>query len=62
MTVFIADIEEWGALNEVYAHFFSTNPPARTVVTAKELHYGARVEMDAVACIPAQVAPPRHIM
>lgn len=62
VTVFIADIAEWGALNEVYARFFPADPPARTVVAAKELHYGAHVEMEAVAYIPAQVAPPRHIM
>lgn len=62
VTVFIADIADWGPFNEIYARFFPTDPPARTVVTAKELHYGARVEVEAVACIPAQVASPRHIM
>lgn len=51
VSVFIVDMEEWGKLNEVYARFFPVDPPARTVMTAKELHYGARVEIDAVACV-----------
>lgn len=52
VTVYIVDMADWGRLNEVYARFFTDNPPARTVVSAKELHYGALLEMDAVAFIP----------
>lgn len=49
VTVFISDIAHWGEVNEVYGRFFNENPPARSVVPVKELHYGALIEIEAVA-------------
>lgn len=49
VTVFITDIAHWGAVNEVYARFFPAQAPARSVAPIKELHYGALVEVEAIA-------------
>nr|MBC7245060.1 RidA family protein [Chloroflexota bacterium] len=48
-TVFLADMKEFAQMNEVYAQFFATNPPARTTVQVAALPMGARVEIEAVA-------------
>ncbi|HHW07664.1 MAG TPA: RidA family protein [Clostridia bacterium] len=50
-TVFLADINEFAAMNEVYAGFFKGVPPARSAVQAANLPKGARVEIEAVAVI-----------
>ncbi len=48
-TVFLADLKEWPAMNEVYRSYFSSgNYPARTAVQAALL-FGARVEMECAA-------------
>lgn len=48
-TVFLADMEDFGAMNEVYARFFSASPPARSTVQAARLPRDARVEIEAIA-------------
>jgi 2-iminobutanoate/2-iminopropanoate deaminase len=50
-TVYVSDIELWGAVNEVYAKFFGDHRPARAVVPVKELHHGLGIEIEAVAVI-----------
>src|SRR6476659_9100213 len=50
-TVFILDMAEWPALNEVYVRFFKGPPPARSAAGASGLALGARVEIE---CIAAQ--------
>ncbi|MCH9695598.1 MAG: RidA family protein [Gammaproteobacteria bacterium] len=47
-TVFMADMDEWGAMNEVYRGYFS-NPPARSALGANGLALGARVEIECIA-------------
>ena len=47
-TVFLADMAEWGAMNEVYRTFF-TNPPARSALGASGLALDARVEIECIA-------------
>jgi len=49
-TVFLADIGEWGAMNEVYVTFFET-PPARSALGASGLALNARVEIECIAVI-----------
>ncbi|MCA1613461.1 MAG: Rid family detoxifying hydrolase [Acidobacteria bacterium] len=49
MTVYVSDIELWGAVNEVYARVLGEHRPARAVIPTRELHYGFLVEIDAVA-------------
>ena len=48
-TVFLADMNDFAAMNEVYGRFFSENPPARSTVQAARLPRDARVEIDVVA-------------
>jgi reactive intermediate/imine deaminase len=49
-TVFLADMDEWGAMNEVYKTFFN-NPPARSALGASGLALGARVEIECIAVV-----------
>ncbi len=48
-TVFLADMQEFAAMNEVYGRFFSEEPPARATVEAARLPRDARVEIEAIA-------------
>ena len=48
-TVFLADINDFATVNEVYGSYFAASPPARTTVQAGALPRGARVEIDAIA-------------
>lgn len=48
-TVFLADMNEFSAMNEIYGKFFSENPPARATVEAARLPRDARVEIEAIA-------------
>ena len=50
-TVFLADIAEWGQMNEVYKTYFPTNPPARSALGASGLAAGARVEIECIATL-----------
>ena len=51
-TVYLADMEDFGEMNAVYAEFFPSVPPARTTVAVKGLPKGAKVEIDLVVAIP----------
>src|SRR5438128_2042349 len=48
-TVFLADMNDFGEMNEVYARFFSNNKPARATVQAARLPRDARVEIECIA-------------
>ena len=48
-TVFLADIADYRAMNEVYAAFFPTAPPARSTVAVSGLAAGASVEIECIA-------------
>ena len=50
-TVFLADMDDFTAMNEVYGRFFSAEPPARATVQAARLPRDARVEIEAIAVI-----------
>jgi reactive intermediate/imine deaminase len=50
-TVFLADMAEWPAMNEVYASFFPTNKPARSAMGTSGLALGARVEIECIAVV-----------
>lgn len=49
-TVFLSDINNFAAMNEVYATFFGDNPPARSTVQVV-LPLGALVEIEAIAIL-----------
>jgi len=51
-TVFLADIGDFAAMNEIYGEFFSENPPARSAFEVANLPLGALVEIECVALLP----------
>jgi len=48
-TVFLADMNDFAAMNEVYGKFFSDNKPARATVQAARLPRDAKVEIECIA-------------
>jgi 2-iminobutanoate/2-iminopropanoate deaminase len=48
-TVFLADMGDFTAMNEVYGKYFAEHPPARATVQAARLPKDARVEIEAIA-------------
>jgi 2-iminobutanoate/2-iminopropanoate deaminase len=51
-TVFLADIAEWPAFNDVYREFFKQPFPARSALAAKGLALNGRVEVECIAFAP----------
>lgn len=51
-TIFLTDLANFAAVNEVYGKFFGETPPARATVQVSALPKGAHVEIDAIALIP----------
>jgi reactive intermediate/imine deaminase len=50
-TVYVVDIADWPTFNRLYAEVFGEHRPARAVVPVSPLHYGYRIEMDAIAAV-----------
>jgi 2-iminobutanoate/2-iminopropanoate deaminase len=50
-TVFLADMNDFAAMNEVYGRYFSDNKPARATVQAARLPRDARVEIECIAIV-----------
>jgi len=51
-TVFLTDLNDFAAMNEVYGRFFTRDHPARSTVQVAALPKGARVEIEVIACYP----------
>jgi 2-iminobutanoate/2-iminopropanoate deaminase len=51
-TVFLADMNEFAAMNDCYARFVTDPPPARATVQVARLPRDVKVEIDAIAVIP----------
>jgi 2-iminobutanoate/2-iminopropanoate deaminase len=50
-TIYLKDLADFGAVNEIYGSYFSAEPPARATVQVAGLPRGALVEIDAIAVI-----------
>ena len=50
-TVFLADMKDWPAMNEVYLTYFPGGKPARSALAASGLALGARVEIECIAAL-----------
>jgi 2-iminobutanoate/2-iminopropanoate deaminase len=50
-TIYLQDLADFGAVNEVYGSFFKEAPPARATVQVAGLPKGALVEIDAIAVV-----------
>ena len=48
-TVFLSDLNDFAAMNEVYSSYFPSNKPARTTVQVSRLPRGAKIEVECVA-------------
>jgi 2-iminobutanoate/2-iminopropanoate deaminase len=51
MTIYLTDMTAFAAVNEVYASFFESDPPARVAIGVAALPRGAQVEIDAVVAL-----------
>jgi 2-iminobutanoate/2-iminopropanoate deaminase len=51
-TVFLKDLSDFPAVNEVYGHYFKSDPPARSTVQVANLPKDALVEIEAIAVAP----------
>lgn len=51
-TVYMTDLGAFAAVNEAYARFFQSDPPARVAVGVVALPKGAQVEIDAIVALP----------
>ncbi len=50
-TIYLTDMNEFAAMNEVYGEFFSDSPPARTTVQVSRLPRDVKVEIEAIALV-----------
>jgi 2-iminobutanoate/2-iminopropanoate deaminase len=50
-TVYLKDMSDFAAMNEVYAQYFTANPPARSTVEAARLPRDVRVEIDLIVAV-----------
>jgi 2-iminobutanoate/2-iminopropanoate deaminase len=50
-TIFLMDLGDFATVNEIYARYFPTHPPARATVQAAGLPRGALVEIEAIATV-----------
>jgi 2-iminobutanoate/2-iminopropanoate deaminase len=60
-TVFVTDLADFQTVNEIYAKYFSTQPPARSTVQVAALPKAARVEIEAIAVADEQARDDRTV-
>ena len=51
MTIYISDMELWGEVNIAYARVMGEHRPARAIVPVKDLHFGVKIEIQAIAAL-----------
>jgi 2-iminobutanoate/2-iminopropanoate deaminase len=51
LTIYMTDLADFAAVNDVYASFFGSEPPARVTVGVAALPKGAQVEIDAIVAL-----------
>lgn len=51
MTIYVSDMELWGSVNEAYARVMGDHRPARAIVPVKDLHFGTKIEIQAIAAV-----------
>ena len=50
-TIYVSDMELWGAVNTAYARVMGDHRPARAIVPVKDLHFGTKIEIQAIAAV-----------
>jgi 2-iminobutanoate/2-iminopropanoate deaminase len=53
IAVYVTDVSAFAEMNEAYASYFESDPPARTTIGVAALPMGAEVEMDAILALPS---------
>jgi reactive intermediate/imine deaminase len=51
MTIYVSDIELWGAVNATYVKVMGEHRPARAIVPVKDLHFDTKIEIQAIAAV-----------
>lgn len=51
-TIYVSDMELWGAVNATYARILGDHRPARAIVPVKDLHFDTKIEIQAIAAKP----------
>jgi reactive intermediate/imine deaminase len=49
MTIYVSDMDLWDAVNKKYAEVMGEHRPARAMIPVKELHFGTKIEIQAIA-------------
>ncbi|HMQ04680.1 MAG TPA: RidA family protein [Pyrinomonadaceae bacterium] len=49
MTIYVSDMELWGAVNAKYAEIMGEHRPARAMIPVKDLHFDTKIEIQAIA-------------
>jgi 2-iminobutanoate/2-iminopropanoate deaminase len=49
MTIYVSDMELWTEVNKKYAEVMGDHRPARAIVPVKDLHFGTKIEIQAIA-------------
>lgn len=50
-TIYVSEMELWGAVNATYARILGDHKPARAIVPVKDLHFGTKIEIQAIAAV-----------
>lgn len=51
MTIYVSEMDDWGKVNEVYATILGEHKPSRAIVPVKDLHFGTKIEIQAIAAV-----------
>ncbi len=51
MTIYVSEMELWDKVNAVYARILGAHKPARAIVPVKDLHFGTKIEIQAIAAV-----------
>lgn len=50
-TIYVSEMDDWEKVNEVYARILGDHKPARAIVPVKDLHFGTKIEIQAIAAV-----------
>ena len=53
VTIYVNDISHWDEIDRIYSEVFGGHKPARSIVPVPELHFGAAIELEAIASDPS---------
>jgi 2-iminobutanoate/2-iminopropanoate deaminase len=55
-TIYVSEMELWDKVNEVYARILGEHKPARAIVPVKDLHFGTKIEIQAIAAVREEIS------